>query len=333
MSTTPKKVSVVVICRNEERFIGRCLDSLLGQTYPRERLEVLVVNGASEDQTREVVASYVARYPGTVKLLENPRKFTPISMNIGIASSTGDYIAIAGAHSTYASDYLERCATYLERYGADNVGGAIRTVPAADTTVARAIAAVLRSPFGTGNSYFRTGSDEPRFVDTVFGGFFRRDVFERVGRFNEALTRSQDMEFNLRLARAGGKILLAPDITSDYYPRATLGAFLKHNVADGVWAILPMKFGAARFKTRHLIPLLFVASIVVSTLSSLTFPPLLYVALGVLALYAATSIYFAMKIAAAEKDLALVPSLIAAFAARHFGYGVGSLVGLTRLFI
>ena len=108
---------------------------------------------------------------------------------------------------------------------------------------------------------FRVHTDEPKWVDTVFGGCYRREVFDRVGLFNENLVRGQDMEFNLRLKKAGGKTLLVPDIVSYYYARSDIKSFWKHNFTNGVWAILPFLYSPIMpVSWRHLVPLIFVTA-------------------------------------------------------------------------
>lgn len=323
-------VSVVIPCRNEEKFIGRCLDSIIANDYPKTNLEILAVNGASEDKTRDVVSDYGRKYP-FVKLLENPKKITPISMNIGVKNAKGEIIMIVGSHSTYHPDYISKSVKYLEEYGADNVGGVLKTLPAKNTLPAKAIALALSSFFGTGGANFRTGSDKPEWVDTAFGGCFRREVFDKIGFFNENLVRSQDMEFSIRLHRAAGKILVAPDIVTTYYPKATLGAFIRHNIADGIWAVLPLKYKAPLFKPRHLAPLAFILVVLLSGIAGIFYPFLRLFFFGLLGIYLLVSLFFSAKLAWKGKNPALLPFLVAAFAARHFGYGIGSIIGLARL--
>jgi len=331
MSKTAPKISIIIPCRNEEKFIGKCLDSLVAQGFPADRLEILVVNGASEDKTEEVIRSYVQKYP-FVKLLQSPQKCTPISMNVGLKNATGDVVMIVGAHSDLEPGYVRKCVQYLYQYDADAVGGILITKPATQTLAAKAIVAVLTSFFGTGGSRFRMkrggGIQES---DTVFNGCYRREVFEKIGYFNEKLFGSQDFELNLRLKKAGGKILLAPNIATAYYPKATLKEFFKHNIKDGIWAILPMKYGAPPFKLRHLIPLFFVLGVIGPFILSIWYRPFIFLTLGVLGLYLLASFYFSIRIAVKEKNLLLIPFLVAAFAVRHFGYGFGSFIGLFRL--
>lgn len=216
-------VSIVVPCRNETEYIRPLLDSILANTYPRDRLEVLIVDGMSDDGTRAVIAEYVARHP-VIRLLDNPKRITPCALNLGISRARGTIIVRMDAHASYPPNYVADLVDWLERTGADNVGGAWVTLPGGDTATARAIAAALSHPFGIGNARYRLGTTELREVDTVPFGCFRRDVFDRVGLFDEELVRNQDDEFNFRLLRAGGRILLVPGVVSHYYARRTLPA-------------------------------------------------------------------------------------------------------------
>lgn len=205
--------TVIVACRNEEKYIQACLDSLIAQDYPKDRMEIFVVDGMSEDRSRAIADDYALRYPH-VRILQNLRLITPCALNIGIRAAKGDYILVMGAHAVYQSDYVSLCVRNAESSHADNVGGILNTMPASDSPQAKAIALALSHPFGAGNARFRVGLAKPEWVDTVFGGCYRRDVFQRIGLFNERLVRSQDMEFNTRLKNAGGKILLVPDIAT-----------------------------------------------------------------------------------------------------------------------
>lgn len=308
-----KSLSIIIPCRNEEKFIGECLDSLIAQDYPKDAMEILVVDGGSEDNTRNIIQNKGEQF-SFIKLLDNPKKFTPFALNIGIREAKGEIIARADAHATYGKDYFARCVTHLSSSGADVVGGVARAAPAKNTAMAKAIALALSHPFGAAGSRFRLGSAKPLWVDTVFGGCYKREVFERVGLFDERLARSQDMEFSTRLRKAGGKILLVPDAVSSYYPKETLKAFFSHNIKDGIWAVYPLKFVKTPFRLRHYIPLLFV----------LTLPLSMW-------LYIPVSLLVALRIASREKDARLFFAMPLAFAARHLGYGIGSIMGLVKL--
>jgi len=308
-------VSIIIPCRNEEKFIKKCLESVLNQDYPKEKMEVLVVDGMSEDRTREIIEDFRLKNANLkIKLIDNPRKFTNFAFNIGIREAKGEIIMLAGAHAIYEKDYVSKCVKYLKKYDADCVGGVLKTIPAENTLIGKAIAISLSRPFGAGTSYFRIGAKEPREVDTVFGGCYKREVFEKIGLFNENLLRSQDMEFNLRLKRVGGKILLFPDIVAYYYPQSNFKNFFLHNFQDGVWAILPFKLAKTPLKLRHYIPLFFVLTLPISI-----WP------------YILLSLIFSVQIAFREKDFRLFFLMPIAFFCRHFGYGLGSILGLIKL--
>ena len=322
-------VSIIIPCRNEEKFIERCLSSLIKQDYPKENLEILVVDGMSEDKTREVVKNYTKKYP-FVKLLENPQKFTPFALNLGVKNSKGEIIMLAGAHAVYEKAYISKCLKYLQEYNTDNVGGVLKTILREDTLMAKAIALSLSHPFGAGSSYYRLGSSKPRWVDTVFGGCYKREVFEKIGFFDERLIRSQDIEFNKRLKKAGGKILLFPDIISYYYPSANLKDFLKHNFLDGIWVTYPLKFKIKVFSSRHLIPLFFVSSLIGLILLSFFSKIFLSLFLTVIFFYLLVSSLLSLQIAKKEKDFRYLFLMPIIFASRHLGYGLGSLWGLIK---
>lgn len=327
-----KLVSVVVPCRNEEKYIGKCLDSIIANNYPQERLEVLVVDGMSEDRTREIVEKYTRQH-SFIRILENPKKITPAAMNIGIKNSKGEIIIKMDAHSVYEKDYISKCVKYLEESGADNVGGVLKTFPAKDTLFAKAIAICLSSFFGAGGSYFRTGSREPREVDTVAFGCYRKKLFDKIGLFDERMAKIEDFELNSRLRKAGGKIMLFPDIKVFYYPSSdNLKDFFKHNFTDGIWSTFPLKF-SFRVSLRHLLPLIFVLSLIGSIMLSLFSKIFFLLFLLIIFLYLLINIFFSLRIAKKEKDSRLLLALPITFATRHIGYGLGSIWGLIKILL
>lgn len=330
-------VSIIIPCRNEEKFIAQCLDSLIAQNFPKDRWEILVVDGNSEDKTKEIARDYQNKYP-FIRLLDNPKKTTPISMNIGIKESKGLIVLKIDAHAVYDKNYVRNCLKTLKDYKADNVGGILISQPANKTLRAKAIAFSLTSFFGAGNSYFRTGSKQVREVDTVSFGCYRKDVFERIGLYNEKLTRSQDMELNMRLKKAGGKIILSPDIIAYYYPKSTFYDFFIHNFKDGFWSVYPLKiinpittkqkFGVRAgmpLKLRHYIPLAFILTLLITGLFISSLFEFIII------IYLLASFCFSFKFAIKEMSPAYFIFLPIAFAIRHIGYGLGSLWGLIKL--
>lgn len=323
-------VSIVIPCRNEEGFIGQCLDSVVANDYPTDMLEILIVDGMSEDGTRRIVEDYSKQHP-FIRLLDNPEKITPCAFNIGVKHSKGEVIMIMGAHAKYEMDYVSKCVKYLIDYGVDNVGGIMITVPRKKNTIGKAIAASLSNRFGVGNSYFRIGHKEPIEVDTVFGGCYKKEIFEKIGFFNENLRSTSDMEFNSRLKKREGRILLVPNVVSYYYTRSDFNSFCKNNCRNGFWAIYPFKYTKMPVSLRHLVPFVFVLSLTASVGLSFFFPFFGWLFLFTIALHFLVGIYFSIEITKKEKDFRLLFIMPIIFATLHISYGLGSIWGAVKL--
>ena len=319
-------MSVVVPCRDEERFIGACLDSILASEYPPDRFEVIVADGMSRDRTREIVARHSVRHP-SIRLIDNPSQTTPAGLNAGLAVARGDIIMRMDAHVVYPPTYMPRLVTALLESGADNVGGVIATLPADRTAVARAIAVALSHPFGVGNSYFRIGVSEPRWVDNVAFGCWRREIFSRVGVFDEEMVRNQDDEFNHRVIRRGGRILLVPGVVSQYFARRTLRQVARMYFQYGYFKPLVAKKVGRVMTVRQLVPALFLTSLAVSGAASAWLP-------GARILFLAIAASYAVALAAVALDTArrrgpacgLAATVV--FPTIHASYGVGFLRGI-----
>lgn len=331
VENTLPMVSVIIPCRNEEKFIGVCLDSILANDYPKDRLEILVVNGMSEDGTKEIVEACAREYP-FIRLLDNPKKITPVALNIGVANAQGQLIVLMGAHTTCSKDYITRCVKVIGEHEAECVGGALITLPANHRTIAQAIAIGLAHPFGVGNAYFRTGVSGPTWVDTVAFGCYRREVFDRIGMFDEELVRNQDDEFNLRLIRRGGRILLVPDIVSYYYARESLRKLWRMYFQYGYFKPLVARKVGGVLTLRQVIPAVFVLGLLVS---------------GALAPWTAYSgralraIVFAYVMAdlgssicvGFQRGVRCALAIPVVFPALHLSYGLGFLKGVLDFFI
>lgn len=324
-------VSAVIPCLNEERHIAACLDSIIAGDYPKDSLEVLVVDGMSADQTRRVVQSYVDRHV-FVRLLENPRRITPVAMNIGIREAKGDAVIVMGAHTVYPTNYISGLMAWLQKTNADAVGGVCVTQPANETPTARAIAIGLSHRFGVGNSHFRVGVSQPRWVDTVAFGCYRRDVFDRVGLFDEDLARNQDDEFNLRLLRRGGRILLVPDVVSRYYARDSLSKLWRMFYQYGVLKpLVALKVGGI-LTVRQAVPPAFVASLLTSGGLALWWSPMRLL-LGLILLTYAAGAIAAARSTARRHGVRCALLLCIVFVVLHVSYGLGFLYGGLRCVI
>jgi succinoglycan biosynthesis protein ExoA len=326
-------VSIIIPCRNEARFIGRCLASILGNGFPLERLEILVLDGMSDDGTREIVRDYAARY-SSIRMLDNLHKVTPYALNRGIREATGDVVMRLDAHTICDRNYIAQCIRILLEYGADDVGGTLRIIAQDDTLLGRAIVKVLTQPVVVGNLRYRFSEPQnPEIVDTVAFFCCRRDLFRTIGLFNEKLTRIQDMEFKRRLARAGCKIMLAPGALAYYQARSDFRSFCRHNWSDGLWTVLAFAHAELMpVRWRHLAPLCFVGALLVTGLLALLFPIYKWAFLAIAGGYTLATLVLSGRIAVADADpryLFLVPLVVASM---HMIRGLGSLWGLVRLF-
>ncbi|MFH1656599.1 MAG: glycosyltransferase family 2 protein [Candidatus Nealsonbacteria bacterium] len=323
-------VSIIIPSRNEEKHIRKCLDSVISNDYPKSNFEILIVDGLSQDNTRKIIKEYQNKYP-FIKFFDNLKKFTCFAWNIGINNSKGEIIVLMSAHAVYDKNYISKSVKYLKKYNLDNVGGIRKTI-SENNIVSKAISFSLSHIFGAGNSYFKTGFKKPRSVDTVFGGCYKKEIFKKIGLFNENLFRSQDMEFNLRLKKNKGKIFLFPDIISYYYPKDNLKDFLIHNFKNGVWAIYPLKFVKTPLRLRHYIPLFFVLSLLSTIILGIFYSIFSWIFLFIIGLYFLATIYFSIEIVLKEKNIIFFLLTPLVFSIRHVGYGLGSIYGLIKIF-
>lgn len=318
-------ITVVVPCRNEANYIARCLDSILANDVPTEQMEVLVVDGQSDDRTRHIVQDYARRHP-VVRLLSNPARIVPTALNVAIAAARGSVIVRMDAHNEYPTDYISGLVGWLQRSGADNVGAAWTTRAANDTLRARAIAAALSHPFGIGNAQFRLGTQEPREVDTVPFGCYRREVFDRIGLFDEELVRNQDDEFNFRLIRAGGRVLLVPGLVSQYYARATLQQLARMYYQYGYFKPLVVWKVRRIMTARQLLPAALVLSLAVTGLA------MPWSAVARVLFFLVGGSYVAANLLAAACAVRVhgpkcAAALVIVFPVIHWSYGVGYVRG------
>ena len=313
-------VSVVLPIRNEAAHIEACLERLLDQDYPRDRMEILVVDGRSEDGTREIVREVQARHPSAdVRLVDNPERIVPPAMNLGIQSARFDIIVRMDGHSVPAGDYVSACVRALQRSGAANVGGVIEPVGA--TRFGRAVATATGHRLGAGDARYRIGG-EPGDVDHVAFGSFRREAFAVVGLFDESLVRNQDDEMNMRLRAAGLRVYLDPAIRVQYTPRGTVRGLWSQYFQYGWWRIETMKRHPQSVRWRQLLP----PAVTAAFLGAALLAPFWSLAAFGLALAALTYGVLvstvALRVARPQRDAGLVAL---AFVVMHFGYGFGFL--------
>lgn len=320
-----KFISVVMPLYNEEKYIEKCIDSLLLQDYPKENMEWIFVDGESKDNTKEILLNYKKKYPELIKIYNNPDKTVPFAMNIGIKNSKGEYIIRLDAHAEYNKDYINKCVFYLATTDAMNVGGVLETKSRG--FMGEAIALMLSSKFGVGNSQFRTNGISG-YVDTVPFGAFKKEVFEKFGGYDERLTRNQDNEMNFRIRKNGGKIFLSDEIKAAYYCRDSIRGISDMALKNGMWNVITMKLCPGSMGMRHFIPLLFLLSLIVLPLLSLISSKIFYLFIFEIILYISLDIVFSVKV---SKNIKYFFTTLILFPIFHLTYGFGSIKGIFKL--
>ena len=261
-------VSILLPVRNEAKSIKNCLQSILDQDYPKNRMQIIVADGCSEDKTREIVQCFIDEYPNII-LVHNPGEIVPTGLNAALKEACGEYIIRVDGHTKISNDYVKECVLALERSGADNVGGKMSAE--GNTNFGGAVTIATSSSFGVGNALFHY-SDKEEWVDTVYLGAWPRNVFTRIGLFDEEMVRDQDDEFNYRLRANGGRILLSPNIKSKYTVRNTPKALWKQYYQYGYWKVRVLQKHPLQMSYRQFVPSLFVLSLIIFSLFSLINP-------------------------------------------------------------
>jgi len=322
-------VSVVVPCKNEEVQIANCIESLLSNGYPKEYLEILIVDGLSSDRTVEIVKEMELRY-SSVKLLSNPKEKTPFALNIGIDNARGDYILIASGHSSFEKGYISTLLQEMKKLHADIVGGVMKTKLRVENNTSVAIAKVLSHPFGVGNSTFRTGIDKSQRVDTVPFGLYTASILKSINGYDERLIRNHDIEMSKRLLAKGAKIFLVPNAVCYYYARASWSALAKNNFDNGKWNLLTVYITKdfSSLSLRHFVPLCFMLSLVLPLFASLLYGKLYILSVLSILFYVLSVSIIGVKM---ERSGTTLLHLIISFFVLHFSYGVGSFVGMFNL--
>ena len=321
-------VSIVIACQNEEKYIKECLNSLINQNYPKNNFEIIVADGESQDKTKKIINNVIENNPHIkIKFLNNPQKFNSFGFNLGIKESRGEVIIIFGAHTIANKNFIVKNIEYLEKTETDCVGGPIKNV--SNSFMGKIISLVISSPFGVGGAKFRY-SQEEGYVDTVAFGAYRAKIFKKIGLFNEKLVRNQDIEFNSRMRKAGGKIFMTPEIKSYYQVPETLSKLWLQNFRNGLWNIHTQKLVPGSLRLRHFIPLCFIGGLLGSLI--LTFFTLVGKILFILiaSSYILANLFFSFKISL-KKGLKYLPVLPITFFILHFSYGLGSIWGILTL--
>ncbi len=323
------RISVIVPCRNEEKYISDFIGSILANDYPKEDIEIFFIDGRSTDNTQIIVKDYENKFD-FIKLLINEKRTVPFALNMGIKASTGKYIIRLDAHSQIPNNYFSELIKWAKELNTDNIGTICITDVKNNNPKSNAIKKVLSNRFGVGNSFFRIGVNEIMEVDHVPFGCYKREVFEVYGFFNEKLNRNQDIELNKRISSHGGRIFLIPNIFSIYFARETYSALARNNFNNGFWNILTV-YITKKIKSlslRHFIPLIFILSLTLPVLLSFWFPILGVITVLSLISYLFVITSISLKI---NDNTTSFFHIFFAFLTLHFSYALGSITGLFKL--
>lgn len=327
MSQSPL-VSIVVPCRNERNHINQCLTSILGQqrSWPVD-YEVLVVDGMSTDGTREILKE-LATMNSSLRIVDNPSGMTASAMNIGIGEARGCYVAILGAHSEYAADYVRVCMELLDEHPeASCVGGPIVTT--GRTLFGQAVAAAMSHPVGIGNAKHR----HPNYQGYAEGAcypVFRKAIFETIGLYDENLIRNQDDELNYRLTKSGGKVFLSPRARAVYYARETVWGLSRQYFQYGYWRVAVLRKHRVPASLRQIVAPLFMCSMLAITLITTLLPGWWRIAPGIpILIYAATLLTVGMRVVG-KADWRLACLFPVAAGCIHASYAIGFACGVLK---
>lgn len=317
-------VSVIMPVRNEALFIRRSLGALLGQTYPKRLMEVIVADGMSTDATRKTIIEIAASSEIPIVIVDNPKLIAPTGLNCALEKASGDIVIRVDGHCEVDSRFVENCVAILQSGTADGVGGPIETV--GDSRRAKAIALAMSSTFGVGGAAFRTINDREMYTDTVAFPGYTKEILLKAGAFNEELVRNQDDEYNYRIRKLGGRILLSPNIRSRYYSRSSFRSLIRQYFEYGYWKVRILQLHPGQMSFRQFVPFTFVVTLILLTLLSFFSVLGRWVLLGLAGSYLLAN--FAASLYTARSKIDAIPLLSLSYLLLHFSYGFGSLVGL-----
>ena len=313
----PPIVSIIIPCYNEEKTIRTLLDAILAQTYPREQMEVVIADGLSEDNTRAEIASFQDEHPDLdIILIDNEARIIPAGLNRAVGMARGEILVRVDAHSAPNPDYVSLSVEALSADLGDNVGGVWDIHPSAEGWVAESIAVAAVHPLGVGDAAYRHAT-QAQLVDTVPFGAFRRELFERIGLFDETLLANEDYEFNVRIRQSGGKIWLNPAIRSIYFARPTFSKLAKQYFNYGYWKWQMLRRYPDTLRWRQALPPVFVLSILGLLTTGIFFPPFFFLLTLELILYFSILLLAALK----KRNFGLPIAIVT----MHISWGSGFL--------
>ena len=312
--TSLPTVSIIMPIYNEEHYIRESLSAILAQDYPADKIEILIADGMSSDNTRAIIDTL--NTDGRISVLDNPERRQSFGLNRLIEAARHDFLIRVDGHTILAPSYVTKCIESLQTTGAANVGGAMN--PVGRTRMGCAIAAAGKSAFAVPSAFHV--STRAQFTDTVYLGAWHRSIFAEVGGFNTQVGVNEDYELNYRIRQAGHRVYFSPDIQSIYYGRQTIKDLWKQDLTYGRSKVRTLNQHPKSVKLRHLVAPLFVLFLLLGGIA-LAFPVLRELWLAVSLGYLILCGVFAWRVRAQHEASVWRVSLV--FPIVHLAWGIG----------
>lgn len=325
------EVSIIIPCLNEEKTISKLLESILHQTFPVERMEVVIADGMSDDQTRARIEQFQqAHSEMSIRVCDNPDRKIPVGLNIAIRAARAPILTRMDAHTLPALDYVEKSVVGLKAGLGANVGGVIDVKPSENTWIARSISIATAHPLGVGDAKYRWTTKAGTADTVAFGTYYKKTV-ESIGYYNETLLVNEDYEFNARLRASGGKVWIDPAIRAVYYSRSTFGALARQYFTYGFWKFKMLRKNPGTLRLRQALPPLFVFGVLMLLLLAVFNSLARTLLLAGLGAYLVILTCASLKVAILQKDATLVVGVISAIMSMHFSWGAGFWWSILKL--
>lgn len=322
-------VSVCVVAYNEAKTLPKLLEDIKNQDYPHEKMEVVLIDSMSSDYTKNIMMQFQkdkGDFYG-VQVLSNTGKCLAAGCNVALDNYKGQAIIRIDAHASVPKDFIKKNVELLE-LGESICGGKRPNIIDESTSWKELLLLAESSMFGSSIASYRR-SEKKSYVSSIFHGMYRREVYDKVGKYNEQLGRTEDNEMSYRIRKAGYQICYSPDIISYQHTRSSLKGMLKQKYGNGYWVALTLKVCPGCLSIYHFVPLLFVLGIIgTSALGICGFPLLSYLMWGA---YWTVAVLMAILSVIGTKKSPYQLILPVLFFLLHLSYGVGSLVGLIKL--
>ena len=323
------KVSFIVVAYNAGSKLENLLEDLKKQDYNHNDIEIILVDSNSSDNTKDIMMKFkeINKTFSKVLVLDNPKKILPCGWNIALEASTGDLILRVDAHSSLPNDFISKNVNRIDM-GEKIVGGHRISIIDENNAWQKTLLIAEKSIFGSGIATYRRKERE-EYVSTLAHAAYSREVFKKVGGYDERLARTEDNEIHFRMKKAGYKFLLDPTIKSYHHARNSLSKMMKQKYLNGYWIGLTMGISPKCFSIYHFVPLVFVLALIFSIIFAFVFSGIpLILLLGAYFTFNILNTIFSIISEKKHLDYLLLPFI---FFLLHLSYGWGTLYGLIKL--